>query len=720
MGLFRPLGVLITLIFVSACTSLPIKKQHTDAQNKRIQSLVLHFTAGNYRDSMRALAGSGYVSSHYLIPSTRDATYPYSKLKIIQLVDEQDRAWHAGYSHWQGRDNLNDTSIGIEIVHQPICEKVYGNKVGGEYGPNQMCHFPEFEPQQMELLVELIQDILSRHPDIDATRIVGHSDIAPSRKSDPGPEFPWLQLHQAGIGAWYEETTFNLYQHMFAMHPPSLALTQKALKRYGYPIKVTGELDKSSQDVLFAFQTHFLPQQQSGVATSDTAAAVFALLEEYAPNLVAPLLDQYYAEAELMFAGNETTEQAPEQKLQQDVFYGLKNQGELLFSSSLYDTADFAINGVPLDLSKSRKVDMLNHQLSVGDYLRDGRNVLSFFGPTNEDFGRVAISAPELTESNSERLNRRFAPIKELANGGDIALGYKGQLVVHEHNLQGGKARSSGMVANHLTAQVATLQLIEQGLLQSSTPVSDYLPEYVGQGREFRTLAHLLNHTSGYPREFNLQDVRHNLAEFQLQKGAAALKPELPTQQLIHQHLPFAYGLGARREYSGLNDQIIADIIAKQSGQKYEDFIEATIVTPLKLEQTQIQSRASDFLQTERVPQLQIDASVLDLAKLGQLVLNQGSYGNKQWWSPGSQPISTHKLAECDLYVSDKALFVLDSAHGFLLVDEDHHLVLASLSDDTSRKATKKNACGLAPSQAELINMTYQMLFQMQSGSKGS
>ena len=172
MGFIRHLFVIAATSVAVACSSLPIEKHSTKAQNKRVQSLVLHFTAGNYRNSMFALKQSGHVSSHYLVPSLEDDTYPYDTLKVIQLVDETDRAWHAGYSHWQGRDNLNDTSIGIEIVHKPHCKKIYSNTLGGEYGPNQVCEFPDFDAEQMALLVELVKDILSRHPDIEETRIV--------------------------------------------------------------------------------------------------------------------------------------------------------------------------------------------------------------------------------------------------------------------------------------------------------------------------------------------------------------------------------------------------------------------------------------------------------------------------------------------------------------------------------------------------------------------
>ena len=113
----NPLSIALCVIAtlgLSACNStsssrLPVKKYHSVGQNERVQSLILHFTAGNYKRSLFALKESGAVSSHYLIPDPQDDSYTASKLEIIQLVEEDKRAWHAGHSYWQGRKNLNDS-----------------------------------------------------------------------------------------------------------------------------------------------------------------------------------------------------------------------------------------------------------------------------------------------------------------------------------------------------------------------------------------------------------------------------------------------------------------------------------------------------------------------------------------------------------------------------------------------------------------------------------
>lgn len=305
---------------LSACSSTPVTiKQHKSVgQNDRVQSLVMHFTAGNYKRSLFALKESGAVSSHYLIPDPNDDSYPSSKLQVVQLVDESKRAWHAGHSYWQSRNNLNDTSIGIEIVNRPNCqqEPVPQNMHfrGGEYGLHMACDFPQYSPEQIELLVQLSKDILRRNPDIAPTRVIGHSDIAPERKSDPGPSFPWFELSQRGVGAWYDEATLDWYFALFQQYQPSIRLVQKALHFYGYQIEQTGLWDEQTANVLYAFQSHFLPEQVTGELTLASSAAVFALLDKYNRGLLNVLLTQYFRQAELVYSQRVQAQPEPNYK----------------------------------------------------------------------------------------------------------------------------------------------------------------------------------------------------------------------------------------------------------------------------------------------------------------------------------------------------------------------------------------------------------------------
>lgn len=281
-----------------SCSGLPIEFMASHNYNERIRFLVMHYTTGNYQDSMAALVDKGGLSAHYLVPEHNDPSYPYTRLKIIQLVDESQRAWHAGASYWQGRRNLNDHSIGIEIVNTAQCEQQASKNdenisVRQQNIVDQLCLFPDYDQQQMALLIALSQDILSRNPDISPTEVVGHSDIAPSRKSDPGPRFPWYQLYKAGIGAWYDNDTVEYYWHRFEQQQPDLGLIQQALNLYGYQLSESGLNDNETINTISAFQMHFLPWHVSGVADNKTAAVLFALIEKYFPNKLNVLNQRY-------------------------------------------------------------------------------------------------------------------------------------------------------------------------------------------------------------------------------------------------------------------------------------------------------------------------------------------------------------------------------------------------------------------------------------------
>ena len=122
----------------------------------------MHYTAIDYEKSMRALVDEGGLSSHYLLPESGDPSYPKDELEIIQLVDEKDRAWHAGRSFWQGREDLNDHSIGIEIVNVPTCHIPEQSKPAMENDASKLCIFPDYDAKQIELLIELSKDILAQ------------------------------------------------------------------------------------------------------------------------------------------------------------------------------------------------------------------------------------------------------------------------------------------------------------------------------------------------------------------------------------------------------------------------------------------------------------------------------------------------------------------------------------------------------------------------------
>jgi N-acetyl-anhydromuramyl-L-alanine amidase AmpD len=240
--------------------------------NSRIHFLVMHYTACNFERSIKLLTQGG-VSAHYLVPDISDSTFiarGYKEQEIFNLVDEQDRAWHAGVSSWGSRTNLNDTSIGIEIVNTAT-EK------------DSIFYFPAFHPEQIKAVKNLATHVLSRYPDIKPIHVIGHSDIAWDRKTDPGPQFPWHDLYLAGIGAWFDDETKNCYAEEYACNGlPTQDTILNLLSKYGYNTSLA-TTDISYQLLVRAFQLHFYPQKYDGVMDIETAARLTALVTKYFP-----------------------------------------------------------------------------------------------------------------------------------------------------------------------------------------------------------------------------------------------------------------------------------------------------------------------------------------------------------------------------------------------------------------------------------------------------
>lgn len=247
---------LLLLSLAGCANTLQIDRSHTSVnQDSRIQFVVLHYTNASLERSL-ALLTHGEVSSHYLI-GDQPAT-------IYQLVDENRRAWHAGDSQWQGRTWLNSSSIGIEIVNPGFTDTPSG----------RVWH--PYSEAQIQALILLLKDIVKRN-NIDPRHIIGHSDIAPSRKLDPGPLFPWKRLADAGVGVWPDAAAVAQQRARFDVSPPSIAWYQQQLARFGYAIEQTGVNDVNTRHVLAAFQMRFRPQRFDGVPDAQTAAILQVL-----------------------------------------------------------------------------------------------------------------------------------------------------------------------------------------------------------------------------------------------------------------------------------------------------------------------------------------------------------------------------------------------------------------------------------------------------------
>lgn len=283
----------------SVLAKVPIDHSYpSENHNARIRLIVLHYTTGDWQNSVEVLTkpGPSAVSAHYLIPESGDSSYPKARpLQVYQLVNEQQRAWHAGNSRWQQLQSVNDQSIGIELVNRSRCEQLPAQQTPTvDSMPATVCLERDFDPAQIQLLVGLLQQILSRHPDIEPTAIVAHSDVAPGRKQDPGSRFPWRELARQGIGAWYDDATYLRYLAHFRQHGvPALPAFQQALAIYGYGLANTGLPDRETELVVRAFQRHFVQHRVQGLTDGqpdvETAAALYALLEKYYPRQLAKL-----------------------------------------------------------------------------------------------------------------------------------------------------------------------------------------------------------------------------------------------------------------------------------------------------------------------------------------------------------------------------------------------------------------------------------------------
>ena len=215
--------------------------------------LVLHYTG--MTSGPEALARlcdeQSKVSSHYLVEEDG---------RVFRLVPEERRAWHAGVSFWKGESDINGRSIGIEIVNP-----------GHEFG------YRAFPAAQIAAVIELVADIRTRWS-IEDSRILGHFDVAPGRKIDPGELFPWKQLAQAGHGLWVEPDAAPGLPLSEGEEGAGVFALQAGFTRLGYDCAPSGKYDAQTTSVVQAFQRHWRQEQVDGVADGMTRARLIALL----------------------------------------------------------------------------------------------------------------------------------------------------------------------------------------------------------------------------------------------------------------------------------------------------------------------------------------------------------------------------------------------------------------------------------------------------------
>ncbi|HZP77280.1 MAG TPA: N-acetylmuramoyl-L-alanine amidase [Pseudolabrys sp.] len=217
--------------------------------------IVLHYT-GMQDDNAaveRLCSTQARVSCHYVV---------FDDGRILQLVQEARRAWHAGVSSWEGAVDNNSRSIGIEICNP-----------GHDFG------YPEFPRRQIAAVIALCRGILTRRRQISPDHVLAHSDVAPARKQDPGEKFPWKLLYESGVGHWVPPAPIiegpRLAPGDIGEHVRNL---QKVLASYGYSVPETGIFDETTREVVVAFQRHFRPERVDGIADTSTIATLNALV----------------------------------------------------------------------------------------------------------------------------------------------------------------------------------------------------------------------------------------------------------------------------------------------------------------------------------------------------------------------------------------------------------------------------------------------------------
>jgi len=234
-------------------TPIPAPSPNFDARTGPPDMIVLHYTG--MQTGAAALARlrdpAAKVSAHYLVEEDG---------RVFALVAEERRAWHAGKAFWRGETGINARSVGVEIVNP-----------GHEWG------YRAFPDAQIAAVIELLDDIRSRWI-IDDGRLVGHSDVAPDRKEDPGELFPWKRLSEAGHGLWAEPAAAPGVALGEGDEGPGVFALQAGLTRLGYDSAPSGRYDAATATIVRAFQRHWRQTQVDGRADGETRARLIGLL----------------------------------------------------------------------------------------------------------------------------------------------------------------------------------------------------------------------------------------------------------------------------------------------------------------------------------------------------------------------------------------------------------------------------------------------------------
>lgn len=261
MKSLRNVVIAAGLLAAGCASGPPIDTSHPSASHEsRVKYIIIHYTVADFDLSLKILTRPKSNSSHYLV----DIHPP----TIYRLVDEGRRANHAGVSSWKGDTNLNLSSIGIEIVNSALVARP-------DY--DLLMPYPElkswmpYPDEQIAAVIELVKMIVKEHK-ICRTCILGHSDIAPQRKQDPGPLFPWKRLADAGLIPWPDAALVAQRQAGYEQNLPDIDWFQAKLAEYGFAVPQSGSYDEATQHVLAVFQMKYRPSRFDGVPDAETAA----------------------------------------------------------------------------------------------------------------------------------------------------------------------------------------------------------------------------------------------------------------------------------------------------------------------------------------------------------------------------------------------------------------------------------------------------------------
>ncbi len=252
------MAVLVSEFRPDSCVVAEVRPSPNHGERKIVSKpdmLLLHYTGMLDNDEALAKLCSPHseVSAHYMV--LEDG-------RIVQMVPETRRAWHAGVASWAGETDINSCAIGIEIAN-----------------PGHDYLYPVYPKRQVAAVIALCRGIFTRYR-IQPDRVLGHSDVAPGRKKDPGEQFPWRLLYDSGIGLWVKPAPQvpDAKFYVAGDSGPAVEEVQTLLASLGYGVTPSGHYDAITRDVVSAFQRHWRPARIDGVADESTIATLKALL----------------------------------------------------------------------------------------------------------------------------------------------------------------------------------------------------------------------------------------------------------------------------------------------------------------------------------------------------------------------------------------------------------------------------------------------------------